>query len=124
MTHNRPGRPLNPSTPMTNSAHETVRLRFCIEMSGELSSLLMCGYSPAEVTQRFDQVVRNFNLAMYQRVMLSRATGVLAPAVWFNVNLGPEVIRVRVVVDPIDENRVTMEMVPGESGPTHSLSLN
>lgn len=95
----------------TTPPEEEVRLRFLIAILKPLGSLLQNGYSRKELGKRLDRVVRAFNAAMYQRVIQSRKTGALADTVLFHVNLGTEVVRVVVRVNPTDEHRVTMDLV-------------
>jgi hypothetical protein len=109
---------------MNEASTETVRLRFRIDLSEQLSGLLTDGYSREEFSRRMDNLIDTFNVAMYQRVLRSRETGYLAPAASFNVHLGPEAVRVHVEVSPFIDSHVTMDIVPSESFQAHSISQN
>jgi hypothetical protein len=109
---------------MKNESDDTVRLRFRIDFSEQLGNLLMDGYSRDDFSRRMENLIRTFNVAMYQRVIRSRETGFLAPAAWFNVNLGPEIIRVHVVVDPLNASRVTMDFARADTSGASQCYLN
>lgn len=95
---------------MKQSPSDEIRLRFSISILQRLGSLLHDGYSREDCAERIDKLVRTFNVAMYQRVIESRKTGLFADTVWFNIDLGTEVVRVVVRVSPTDDYNVTMDL--------------
>jgi len=101
---------------MKKAPPEEIRLRFHIAVMQQLGSLLQDGYSREEHGKRLDRLIRAFTLAMYQRVIESRKTGFLADTVWFNLDLGTEIVRVVVRMNPTNQDSATMELADKEPG--------
>jgi hypothetical protein len=109
---------------MMNKPSETVRLRFLIAMSHQLSALLMDGNSRREFQRRMNKLLHAFNLAMYDRVLRGRATGFLAPEVRFNADFGSGIMRLHVVVNPLNDSHVSMDFALAATSGANRFPLN